>query len=568
MAQKPTATRLLFKELKRFLASTDPEVLCIRGLWGVGKTYAWEHYLKQARTIGGIALKEYAYVSLFGVQTLDKLKYAIFENTVPTSKIGTEPNIETLYNRANATLDSAGRKYWHTFMQLIGFKGAADVLEGLSFLSIKDQIICIDDLERRGKDLRIIDVLGLISMLALRRKCKVVLILNDQELETADKDVLLKYQEKVIDASLLFAPTAEECADIALGNSKIEKMLAQCCVTLGINNIRIIKKIERLAIAVQPLLRHFDGKLLELAIQTLTLFGWAHFSGPESDKNNIIDFAIKKRGRGWYGSSDKNKLTADEEQWDALLDTYGFKVTDDFDLALLDGIRAGFFDEERIKREAAKVNEAIKADSATSEAEDAWEAYRNTFNDNSNEVIEKLTKSHLKHPSAITVSGLSSVISVLKELGANREATAVLQAYMEANKDQPQSLFDVPNQPFPIESQDVIDAFNAKAATFVDDRDPGEVLREIGEKRDWGKADFEILKKLSVDEFRKIFKSKNGKALRYVVRGALNFKSVSGDPEYRQIANRAIDAMKLIGAESSINRVRIERLLNIKLPKT
>lgn len=37
--EKPTALVLLHKEIIRFLKDPTQEVLCIRGKWGVGKTY-------------------------------------------------------------------------------------------------------------------------------------------------------------------------------------------------------------------------------------------------------------------------------------------------------------------------------------------------------------------------------------------------------------------------------------------------------------------------------------------------------------------------------------------------
>jgi hypothetical protein len=29
------------KEIRRFLSSDEPEVICVSGQWGVGKTFAW-----------------------------------------------------------------------------------------------------------------------------------------------------------------------------------------------------------------------------------------------------------------------------------------------------------------------------------------------------------------------------------------------------------------------------------------------------------------------------------------------------------------------------------------------
>ncbi len=36
-----TSTEAVKNEIERFLKSTDPEVLCITGEWGVGKTYTY-----------------------------------------------------------------------------------------------------------------------------------------------------------------------------------------------------------------------------------------------------------------------------------------------------------------------------------------------------------------------------------------------------------------------------------------------------------------------------------------------------------------------------------------------
>lgn len=88
-------------QIRRFLSSDEPEVICISGRWGVGKTYAWNQYVKDAHDGANIALKRYSYVSLFGVNSLDELKYAIFENSVKSSDVGVELTLKTL--RSNTT---------------------------------------------------------------------------------------------------------------------------------------------------------------------------------------------------------------------------------------------------------------------------------------------------------------------------------------------------------------------------------------------------------------------------------------------------------------------------------
>jgi hypothetical protein len=119
----------------------------------------------------------------------------------PAKEIGTEPTLEALQDNTASVLRTVGRR---SLASLLGyFKNLSDVVKTVSFLSVSSQIICIDDMERKGNNLRTQDVLGLVSLLRERRKCKVVLILNDNELDDEDKPQLARYHEKVIDSSLL-----------------------------------------------------------------------------------------------------------------------------------------------------------------------------------------------------------------------------------------------------------------------------------------------------------------------------------------------------------------------------
>jgi Cdc6-like AAA superfamily ATPase len=205
--QKPTALSLLREEIFRFLETDTPEVLCIRGKWGVGKTYTWETLLKEAQQSSKVKLQSYSYVSLFGLDNLDRFKSSVFESVIPVASAGSDPNIETLGTNIKAVAKLAASA-WKP--------GLGALADHAAFLAVKQYIVCIDDLERKGEKLRIIDVLGLTSLLRERRKCKVVLILNDEELSEGDHEAFEKYSEKVIDSSLVFEPTSEEACKIAI----------------------------------------------------------------------------------------------------------------------------------------------------------------------------------------------------------------------------------------------------------------------------------------------------------------------------------------------------------------
>jgi hypothetical protein len=102
---------LVRHEIYRFLASPEAEVLCLRGKWGVGKTFSWRAFLLEAKDRGSIALKSYSYVSLFGIESLDQLKYAIFANSVGLDAIGVEPSLETFKSNTAAISEQLGRRW-------------------------------------------------------------------------------------------------------------------------------------------------------------------------------------------------------------------------------------------------------------------------------------------------------------------------------------------------------------------------------------------------------------------------------------------------------------------------
>lgn len=188
---------IVASEIQKFLSSPTPEVLCIRGKWGVGKTFSWREFAKKAAQEASISLNKYAYVSLFGINSLDQLKYAIFENSVNARHVGLQPSLETFRENWQPITNTLGRKVISHIQHLPVIRDFSGGLAQLSFLSVGNQIICIDDLERKGKDLSLNDVLGLVAHLKDEKQCKVALIFNEDELED-EKETFDKYEEKML----------------------------------------------------------------------------------------------------------------------------------------------------------------------------------------------------------------------------------------------------------------------------------------------------------------------------------------------------------------------------------
>lgn len=107
---------IIKQQIQKFLMDDTPEVLAIKGAWGIGKTYSWKRFLNDANANNKIALDRYAYVSLFGVNSLDSLKQTIFECVINKDLIGTEPSLETFKVNITAVSKSFGRKTLDFFL--------------------------------------------------------------------------------------------------------------------------------------------------------------------------------------------------------------------------------------------------------------------------------------------------------------------------------------------------------------------------------------------------------------------------------------------------------------------
>ncbi len=122
----------------------------------------------------------------------------MFENSVKSSDIGIEPSLETLLSNTTAAIEASVRRSVKVVQQTPILKNYLGGLAPVWFSSVDRTVVCIDDFERRGKNLAVRDVLGLVNTMRELRKCKVCLILNDEALEEDEGD-FRKYLEKVVD---------------------------------------------------------------------------------------------------------------------------------------------------------------------------------------------------------------------------------------------------------------------------------------------------------------------------------------------------------------------------------
>jgi hypothetical protein len=544
-------------QIDKFISSEEPGVLAIKGEWGVGKTFAWNKYLFEARNENRIGLRKYSYNSIFGINSVDLFKYSIFENVIDRNLIGTEANVDTFKKNSADLLASLGRKAVRLVKGASLLKDFTPAIESFSFLSLEKHLICIDDLERKGEGLSIKDVLGVVSLLKEQKKCQIVILLNDGEEGLDDYE---RYREKVIDIELAFEPDPEECASIAYSEKTPNYLrLRELTTSLGIRNIRILKKIERLVNLSLPLTEGFEPEISDQALHSIVLFTLSYFCSKSNDEIPPLDFIINK-GYALLGIGDED-VSEQEKKWQTTLQAYNYQLTDELDIVLAEAVKTGYFLEKDFKEKASIKNCQIKASKSEGSFSNAWQLYHDTFNDNCDEVINGLYESFKENCEYITPTNLNGTVSLFRELGEEGKVSEIIGIYIEKRKEEVELFNMEENNLFGnIIDQEVIDKFNLVYRQSVTIETAKQVLDRIAGKNGWNKSDEVVLASTTVDDYYNLFKTETGRHLSTFVTTCLKFGQFgSASDQKKEIAIRATEALQRIAAESEINKRRVKK---------
>ncbi|MBY3131534.1 hypothetical protein [Rhizobium laguerreae] len=548
------------QEIERFLASPDPEVLCVRGKWGTGKTYNWKTIAKAAKLKdGGVAMNTYAYISLFGVNSLGDIKMQIVQATVPRSSIG-DPNPANRWIALWDKMETTVKKTVTWGVSALGKNQFEAAMAAMS-VTIERQIICIDDLERKGAGLSTADVLGLVSYYREEKQCKIAILLNDEVLEGDEKKAFVSYLEKVVDVNLLFAPTAKESAAIAIrGTDETSERVRENCIALKIENVRVISKILRLVRLIEPMLKDYEPGVLNGVVDSLVLFGWSHH---EPNIAPSTEFLYKYGRIGWDDKLEKT-FTEQETAWRKLLDSYPFHRIDEFDQELIKGVSRGYFAPDAVTSHAAELHSRIKASKAMAEWQDAWDQWRYSFRSTADEVISYIAATFERNIQFMTNDHLNSIYDLCKRMKRDDKARELLDLFIRANAENRE-------------------AFNAFHAHYHGEKFHPDLKSELEKSYDSTKAkrgledllikfsegwDSDVIAELdhySSEDMAKVFLAYEGDELKQRIMGISDLRRIgSADPARPSLIQKFNDAMRYIGKTNDMNAERVERTWGVK----
>lgn len=569
--------------LDAFLNGND-RVMVIRGAWGVGKTYFWSHYCRRRIDSQVLSQVAYSYVSLFGKSSLPDIRASIFQAGTPIAKdaaireqfekeyqssTGLLKNVPWLQDAQEKVTAKARLAGWLTDLaRSTPFTDKySRLIASLEYKLVSNYLVCIDDLERKGSNLSIREVMGLIDELANHKKCKVVLIFNDRSLtDERDKREFDEYREKVVDAEIEYDPNHSQALACAFSEDQpYFPIIEQLSKTLNIKNIRVLRKLRRVVETFAPPLRGADQLILSEFLNHAAVLVWSHYMRTEALPYSFILSRLSESSWAGYFKNKDEEIPDDEKRYREISRQIALSPSI-FTKFIAEYLAKGYTDLESVDAATRDLALKVSQQRAHAELSAIWRTYTDSFADNEAEIRGRFLQALEEHADKINVSEFSAALGMLHSLGV--DVGRLVERYIDLHQEE-------------LASMDPEDSFVARRVSFDPLRQRilelgtqrrnltiNEVTKRILVNQGWNKGDTEYLASLSVDELRQWMMSSTEDLPGKIRGGLLFFGRLSGSSEeenqrYRHIYDATVAALRSIASTSELNKRRVATIYDL-----
>jgi hypothetical protein len=555
--------------LKYLLTRSDPFICLVKGQWGVGKTYFIKKFIRDNRAI--IVKSNFAYISLFGVSSIEELTQAIFVNSVSTKTLDTtlsdalssdealSTRAKYLFDRAKPLLARAGGLPIFGVNAMRGF-----TLGTMAHFFNRNSLIVIDDLERHSAGLPVRDILGVITHLKEERGCQIIIVMNEDAL-TKDSDApYFETKEKVIDRELTIEPTVDEAIAIGLTDYQDKNSLAaNGCRKLQVANIRTIQKIDAAVRQFRDVLEQIQVRVPQSFDQqlqsTAVLAVWAHWE-------RVIDIdALENLELGDTASvlmDSREKLPEKLQEMYQLLREYEYGYSDDTDKMIIRFVKTGVIDPDEMRLRVQENDSAVAKRTRDEAIEHAWDFYTKTLRPNEGEVVKSLYETHLAGIEDVQIASLSQAVWVLRQLGHEAEADDLTDRYLD-RKEPIARYGDYPFREMVIDEKFLERWREATDREDVDERDINATILSYYGQKSSTIDDIKRLSQFTADDYYRWFTTADDPSLLAVVKALarLQYGLPTLEAETARVEAAVRAALEQIASESKINALRLRSLI-------
>ena len=323
-------------QLIQLLVDEDNKVIALSGKWGTGKSFMWDQVKKTSKNE---KVESALYASLFGVSSVDQIKLKLIQSSAKSADAypALFKGMKQAYQTAIKGLEGVNK----------GFAALNDIGLLVAPAMLRQKVLVLDDIERKHEKLGIEEILGFIDEFTKRHDSRVMLILNDDQLDK--RDIWNTLREKVIDQELRLTTSPSEAFEIGIKinpspwAANIQQNIERC----GITNIRIVCKVIKTVNRIIGHRKDLSEAVLSRVIPSTVLLAAIHYKGIEGGPD--FDFVLAKGSiTDWDAFHGKKEVKTEEDKrkskWNVLLNQLGIYGCDEYELLVVEFLQSGLFD--------------------------------------------------------------------------------------------------------------------------------------------------------------------------------------------------------------------------------
>jgi len=510
-------------------------VLLIKGKWGIGKTYFWKDFIKANRS--EYSFRAYSYVSLFHLSSIDQIKQEIFAN----AEFG-KPKIKLLRN-------SKKNKQILKFSKEIPFlKEYSGLVSAIENSLINGFLICFDDIERKSKELDLALFLGLCNYLKEESNCKIIIVLNESEINENDLEEFKRYREKVIDQEFLYEPSIKENYEIIFGENQD---LLEPIKRLGINNLRIMEKIKWYVDFFNKFFKNVEPSVRIYFINRIVVISYLLLSG--ENQINEKDILSNYTPEGGHDNLDKKT---------EFLGKYNY-FYDSHDDYIIKYIKELFFDEDGFQKAVDDVNQKEKSSKIKLKISEIWNEYSSNFQTQPEEFILKFEHLLDKYLEFLSLNDVESILNTLRLLDPNFQESVWWEKYLEIHINDLESINYLKSKvKNPVIKKKIEDRLKEEIEQYT----IKEIIYHIRKNDSWSNTHIVRLKSFTEEDYYNWLITEEDKELLYSLRSFLGtFNSGSNNKDYKEIGVKLENALKKVAKIDKLKELRVKEFLGIKI---
>lgn len=504
------------------LKDDENHVIALSGKWGTGKSHLWREVQTASsdEKINGAV-----YVSLFGVSSSAELKLKVAQAVLTKLQAG------------GPVAESIGTGIAGVKKVLKGIHSGFSALDELALIAapmmIKGRFIVIDDIERKHEKLSIDEILGFIDDCVQNQSCRILLILNSDQL--VDKKLWEQFNEKVIDRELRLDTSPSEAFEIAaqLTATPYAAQIKPAVEACRITNIRIIRKIIRVVNRLLAGRGQLPLEVLSRVIPSTTLLSAIYYKGLDDgpDFEFVLSPASTLGGRLMRTGKKDVEETPEQkarERWLLLLDKLGILGTDEFELLVVDHLKSGLMEYSAVDQIFDRYLREARELTVRGKVEEFFRRYHWNPELTETALIAEL-RALLPDIGLVDMYTVTSLCNLAEQMAegadvgrelVNRWLTAFRERHpagKESDLDPDRNYFGRPLHPDIAAELRAIQARKQSSATLL------EVCRKINEDQSWGARETELMKSVTPAAYEAAILAAHGPDLKFLMLQSMDF---------------------------------------------